>query len=57
MPADKNQLIPEEASTVAEADPSVPEIEFKNVSFSYLGVKDDVKNISLSLIHIYSYGS
>ncbi len=49
MPADKNQLIPEEASTVGEADPSVPEIEFKNVSFSYLGVKDDVKNISFAL--------
>lgn len=49
MPTDESQLIPENASMLAEADPSVPEIEFKNVSFSYLGVKNDLENISFAL--------
>jgi len=49
MPTDENQLVPEDASTLGEVDPSVPEIEFKNVSFSYLGVKNDLENISFTL--------
>lgn len=49
MPTDENQLVPEDASTLGEADPSVPEIEFKNVSFSYLGIKNDLENISFAL--------
>jgi ATP-binding cassette subfamily B multidrug efflux pump len=49
MPTDENQLVPEDASTLGEVDPSVPEIEFKNVSFSYLGVKNDLENISFAL--------
>jgi len=49
MPTDESQLIPENASMLAEADPSVPEIEFKNVCFSYLGVKNDLENISFAL--------
>lgn len=49
MPIDENQIIPEDASSVGEPDSSVPEIEFKNVSFSYLGVKNDLENISFAL--------
>lgn len=49
MPIDENQIIPEDASSVGESDSSVPEIEFKNVSFSYLGVKNDLENISFVL--------
>lgn len=49
MPTDESQLIPENASMLAEADASVPEIEFKNVCFSYLGVKNDLENISFAL--------
>ncbi|HHW93524.1 MAG TPA: ABC transporter ATP-binding protein [Clostridiaceae bacterium] len=49
MLPDENQLIAEGVSTVKEADSAVPEIEFRNVSFSYLGVKDDLQNVSFSL--------
>lgn len=48
MPEDTNQII-EEEFTLPEKKDSVPEIEFKDVSFSYLGIKDNIKNLSFKL--------
>ncbi len=49
MPLDENQVIQEEVEVIGDADSSVPDIEFRNVSFSYLGVKNNLENISFSL--------
>ena len=48
MPIDENQIIEEEIDLPA-SNPLVPEIEFKEVSFSYLGVTNDIDKVSFKL--------
>lgn len=50
MPIDDNQVVKEDAlNTLPPATEGIPEIEFKNVSFSYAGKRNDVENISFKL--------
>lgn len=49
MPVDDNQLVSEDSGVIGEADPSVPEIEFSHVSFSYLGMKKNLDDLSFAL--------
>ncbi len=47
---DKNQIIHKPVVDVLpEPDPSVPEIEFKNVSFTYTGANEDLEDISFKI--------
>lgn len=48
MPLDDNQIVVNEVE-LPEASPNVPEVEFRNVSFSYLGKKTDIDNISFKI--------
>ena len=48
-PLDDNQLEKKDTVKLPEASASVPEIEFKNVSFSYLGEKNNLENISFKI--------
>lgn len=49
MPEDKNQIQRPEPCKLPAKNPQIAEIEFKNVSFSYLGEKDNLSNISFKL--------
>lgn len=47
---DENQLLdPASVQELPEADPAIPEVEFRNVSFSYLGKAKDLSNISFKM--------
>lgn len=48
MPLDENQIVINEEQ-LPESSPDVPEVEFRNVSFSYLGKKFDVQDISFKI--------
>lgn len=48
MPIDENQVVENEVE-LPESNSLVPEIEFRNVTFSYLGKKPNVKNINFKL--------
>lgn len=50
MPLDGNQHVSADAIDVLPPPgPDVPEIEFRNVSFSYLGKRNDIENISFAV--------
>ncbi len=50
MPLDSNQqMTPENEAKLPESSPEVPEVEFRNVGFSYLNTKANVKGISFKL--------
>lgn len=56
-PPDKNQKIdPDTLMDLPESDPNVPEVEFKNVTFSYLGKHEDLQNVSFKLYPGQSLG-
>lgn len=56
-PLDKNQKIePNTLIDLPESDPNVPEVEFKNVTFSYLGKHEDLQNVSFKLYPGQSLG-
>ncbi|NLJ90197.1 MAG: ABC transporter ATP-binding protein [Clostridiales bacterium] len=48
MPKDDNQVI-EEVLELPKADKNIPEVEFRNVSFSYLGKSNNISNISFKV--------
>ena len=48
MPIDDNQIVEDEVE-LPQANTVVPEIEFRNVSFSYLGKKPNVVNINFKV--------
>lgn len=48
MSVDSNQIV-EKPITLPKANRCVPEIEFRNVSFSYLSKKNNVSNVSFKL--------
>ncbi len=54
-PIDKNQIV-ENPVGLPEAREDVPEVEFKNVSFSYLEKVDDVSNISFKVYPGETFG-
>lgn len=50
MPLDSSQVVdPATQTALPEANPEVPEIEFRDVSFSYLKNKDDLSKINFKL--------
>jgi len=51
LPADTNQIAAaDQIQQLPDPDPEVPEVEFRNVSFSYLGKRNDLDQISLSTV-------
>lgn len=48
MPIDDNQQIEEEVE-LPEANMNIPEVEFRNVSFTYLGKTDNLSNINFKV--------
>lgn len=55
-PKDKNQIERDEPVALPERNPSVAEIEFKDVSFSYLGEEKDLDHISFKIYPGQSLG-
>lgn len=50
MPIDQNQIVVKDAiDRLPAAKTSIPDIEFKHVTFSYLGKRNDVEDISFAL--------
>lgn len=50
LPADTNQIAAaDQIQQLPDPDPEVPEVEFRNVSFSYLGKRNDLDQISFRL--------
>lgn len=48
-PTELNVVVPDEDDEYAEVNDSAPHIEFQNVTFSYNGKRDNIKNISFTL--------
>lgn len=55
MPTDANQIIVKKNS-LPPSNENIPEIEFKNVSFSYLGEKNDLEDINFKVYPGQSLG-
>lgn len=50
LPTDANQVVAaDQIQRLPDPDPQVPEVEFRNVSFSYLGQRADLNQISFQL--------